>query len=103
MGQTTTIMPFNTGTVINGATPTQIIPPNPSRGALLIHNPNVGAGAAIWIAPLGTTPAVNGAGSYVIFSGADRLFIDATRATCGWSAIYGIAGTGGVSVLEFVQ
>jgi hypothetical protein len=96
---TTAITPINTGTVINGTTATQIIPPNNTRGGLLIHNPH--ATITMWIAPLGTTPAPNGAGSYAIFAGADRLFINDTRATCGWSAILGTVGSGNASVLEF--
>jgi|SRR5215467_9676465 len=96
---TTQITPLNYGVALNAVTATQIVPANPTRGSLLIHNPN--ATASIWIAPLGTTPAKNAAGSYVIFAGADRLFIDATRATCGWSAIMD-TGSGNVSVMEFV-
>jgi hypothetical protein len=95
---TTQITPLNYGVALNAVTATTIVPANPQRGALLIHNPN--ATLTIWVAPLGTTPVKNGAGSYAIFAGADRVFAEFTRATCGWSGIMDSA-TGNVSALEF--
>jgi hypothetical protein len=95
----TTISPLSTGTALSAVTPAQIIGSNVSRTALLIHNPNVSG--TIWIAPLGTTPTANGGGSFMIVAGADRLFTDTTRATCGWSAVMG-TGSGFASVLEFL-
>jgi len=92
----TTITPQAAGTALSAVTPAQIIGPNLSRTALLIHNPN--STGAIWIAPLGTTPAANAGGSFMIVAGADRLFTDTT---CGWSAVMS-TGSGFASVLEFL-
>ena len=96
---TTQITPTSIGTNLNPTTPTQICPPNPSRSALIIHNPN--PTGTIWVAPIGTVATAMGAGSFMIVAGADRTFADTTRATCGWMGIMG-TGLGNVSVLEFV-
>lgn len=97
-GNTTQIQPLSYGKVLTAAS-VQVIGPNPTRAALTMHNPN--AIYSIWVAPIGTTAAPNGAGSFQIFPGADRDFNGAKNATCGWNACMDAGQTGNMSILEW--
>ena len=95
---TTNIQPLATGVALTAASKL-VIGANPSRGAITLHNPN--ANYSIWIAPIGTSAAPNGAGSFQIFPGADRDFVGAKLASCGWNACMDAGQVGNISILEW--
>jgi hypothetical protein len=76
-----------------------VLSANPSRSGLLFHNPN--SVSSIWVAPQGTTAAQNGAGSFQVFPGGDRVFSGDLAATCGWNAAMDAGATGNISILEW--
>ena len=95
------------GFALNSTTPVPVLPLNPSRGALLFHNPNVATGVNIWIAPgansanAGFTVAPNGAGSFWIAPGGDRLFLPPQFMIVPWFACVDVGKAGNISIMEF--
>lgn len=84
-------------------TSVQITGPNLSRAGLYVYNPS--ATIQIWIAPTGTTAAVNGAGSIEIQPLQGQMFgaPNTPPWTNGMNAVASSAGTNIVVLHEYYQ
>lgn len=91
----TAILPVVVPTPVVGTSSVQVVPANPARQALAVFNAN--AVANIAICPLGTTPAINGAGSITIPPG---LGVTLTGWTAGANAIADTPGSA-ITLYEF--
>jgi hypothetical protein len=80
----TITMPICTGLAVGTGAAVTIVQPVPTRRGVIMHNPNA---TNMWVAPIGTTPAVAGAGSTCILPFASLILLGDLRANCGWQAI----------------
>lgn len=86
---------------VTGAQAVQVATFNLQRLGLYVFNPN--QAVTLWVAPLGTTPAPNGAGSVAIQPLQAVMFgpPNTPNWTAGMNAIAGAAGTYAISILEY--
>lgn len=79
----------------------QVIAANVTRAGLVVFNPN--ASNDLWVAPTGTTPAVNGAGSFKIATLSAQIFGPPNQPvwTNGMNAIASAGSTNVITIYEF--
>ena len=88
---------------VSNAASVNVAPVNAQRIGFLVFNPS--ATVVLWVAPLGTTAAVNGAGSIAVQPLQQVVLgLPVTPAwTNGLNAIASSGGTNTITVLEFTQ
>jgi hypothetical protein len=88
---------------VTNTTSVQVVAANPSRTGLVIFNPN--ASNDLWVAPTGTTAAVNGAGSFKIAALTTQVFGPPNQPvwTNGINAIASAGGTNVITIFEFTD
>ena len=94
----TMIQPIGSGVALTVAS-AKAIGENPSRQGLELHNPS--ASINVYVAPANVVTSPGGAGWFLIFPGASKIF-DGLRATCGWNAAMA-SSTGNISILEWFK